>query len=154
MALRVRLVNIVLGVFMGILLCFSVRRVFSEGAANFVLALFAFSPSLIAHFSLVTTDSVATLMVCLTAVQLFRWRTSPTWTQTSLLGLVLGLLLLSKLSTPPVFLLTLGLVLVLKRDGWERSPRQWNSTQCPTALFVASLVLWAGYFFTYPGRIQ
>ena len=147
MAIRVRLVNIALGICLGVLLWFFTRAVFSEGAAIFVLALFAFSPSLLAHFSLVTTDGVATLMVFATAIQFFRWRTSPTWKQTLFLGIVLGLLLLAKLSTPPVFLLTLGLVLVLKPDGWERSPRKWNWYPMFAALFVASFVLWAGYFF-------
>jgi hypothetical protein len=147
MAIRVRFVNTVLGVFLGILLWFFARAIFSEGAANFVLALFAFSPSLIAHFSLVTTDGVATLMVFLTVVQFIRWRTNPTWSRTLFLGVVLGLLLLSKLSTPPVFILTLGLVLVLKPDGWERSPRRWNWYPMLGALVVASLVVWAGYFF-------
>ena len=123
MAMRVRLVDVTLGVFLGLSLWFATRSIFSEGAANLVLALFAFSPSLIANFSMVTTDGVATLMVFLTAMQLLRWRTNPSRWQILLLGVVLGLLLLSKLSTPPVFILSLVLVLVLKPDGWEWSPR-------------------------------
>ncbi len=147
MAMRVRLVNIALGVLLGLLLWFAALSIFSEGAANLVLALFAFSPSLIAHFSLVTTDGVATLTVFLTAIQLVRWRTSPSRRRTLLLGAVLGLLLLSKLSTPPVFCLTLALVLVLKPDGWEWLPRRWNWYPMLFALGVAALVLWGGYFF-------
>jgi 4-amino-4-deoxy-L-arabinose transferase-like glycosyltransferase len=147
MAMRVRLVNAVLGVFLGLSLWFATRSIFSEGAANLVLALFAFSPSLIANFSMVTTDGVATLMVFLTAMQLLRWRTNPSRWQILLLGVVLGLLLLSKLSTPPVFILSLVLVLVLRTDGWEWSPRRWNWLPMLTAVLAAGFVLWAGYFF-------
>jgi 4-amino-4-deoxy-L-arabinose transferase-like glycosyltransferase len=147
MAMRVRLVNIVLGVFLGLMLWWEARNIFSEGAANLVLALFAFSPSLIAHFSQVTTDGVATLTVFLTAMQLLRWRKNPSRWQALLLGVALGLLLLAKLSTPPVFILTLVLVLVLKPDGWEWSPRRWNWVPMLIAMFVAGFVLWAGYFF-------
>jgi 4-amino-4-deoxy-L-arabinose transferase-like glycosyltransferase len=147
MAMRVRLVNVALGVFLGVLLWFAARSIFSEGAANLVLALFAFSPSLIAHFSMVTTDGVATLMVFLTAIQLLRWRRSPSRGQTLLLGVALGLLLLAKLSTPPVFCVTLALVLVLKPDGWEWSPGRWNWYPMLVTLGVAAFVLWGGYFF-------
>lgn len=147
MAMRVRLVDVVLGVLLGLSLWFATRSIFSEGAANLVLALFAFSPSLIANFSMVTTDGVATLTVFLTAIQLLRWRANPSRQQTLLLGVALGLLLLSKFSTPPVFILTLVLVLVLKPDRWEWSPRRWNWFPMLTALLVAGFVLWAGYFF-------
>ncbi len=147
MAMRVRLVNVVLGIFLGILLWFTARNIFSEGAANLVLGLFAFSPSLIAHFSQVTTDGVATLTVLLTAIQLLRWRQSPLRWQTMLLGVVLGLLLLAKLSTPPVFCLTLALVLMLKPDGWAWSPRRWNWYPTLMAFSVAAFVVWGGYFF-------
>jgi len=147
MAIRTRLVNVALGTTLGIFVWFVARNMFSEGAANLVLALFAFSPSLIANFSLVTTDGVTTLMVFLAAIQLLRWRKSPSVGQVLLLGLVLGLLLLSKLSTPPVLCVALALMLVLKPDGWEWSPRLWNWHAMLTALVVAGLVLWGGYFF-------
>ena len=147
LANRTRPVNIVLGVLLGALLWGTARRFFSEGAANVAIALFAFSPSLIAHFSLVTTDGICTLMVFATAVQVLRWRSNPSRGQTILLGVVLGLLLLAKLSTPPIFCLTLALVLVLKRDRWEWSPRRWNMRAFALALCTAMIVFWAGYFF-------
>jgi 4-amino-4-deoxy-L-arabinose transferase-like glycosyltransferase len=147
MAMRVRLVNVALGVFLGIALWFVTRNTFSEGAANLVVALFAFSPSLIANFTLVTTDGVTTLMVFLTAVQVIRWRTDRSSRATLLLGVILGFLLLAKLSTPPVFCLTLALILVLKPNGWEWSPRRWNWYPMFVAFGLALFVLWGGYFF-------
>jgi len=147
MALRTRPMNTVLGLALGIALWFAARRLFSEGAANVALALFVFTPSLIAHFSVVTTDGIGTLFIFLTAFQLVRWRHQPNWLQTTLLGLVLGGLLLAKFYAPPLVLLTLGLMLVLKPEGASRRPSQWNWKPTLAALALALVTLWAGYFF-------
>src|SRR5271169_1938472 len=147
LANRTRPVNVMLGVLLGVLLWTTTRRLFFVGTANVAISLFAFSPSLIAHFSLVTTDGICTLMVFATAVQVLRWRSNPSRAQTVLLGVILGLLVLAKMSTPPVFCLTLVLVLVLKPDRWDWSPRRWNWRAAILATFIAMLVVWAGYFF-------
>ena len=73
LAWRARLMNVALGVVLGVLLWAEARKHFSEAAANFSLALFAFTPALIAHFSLATTDGAATLMIFATAVAVRRW---------------------------------------------------------------------------------
>src|ERR1051325_373410 len=67
-----------------------------EGAADYGLALFAFSPALIAHFSLATMDGVGTLTIFLAVVQLVRWRRRPDKRQTLWMGITLGLMLLAK----------------------------------------------------------
>ena len=86
MAARTRPMNTLLGIFLGLALWFAARRLFSEGAANVALTLFAFTPSLIANFSVVTTDGIGTLFIFLVAFQLVRWRHKPNWLQTVLLG--------------------------------------------------------------------
>ena len=97
---------------------FATRRLFSEGAANVALALFAFTPSLIAHFSVTTTDGIGALFVFLTACQVVLVETEPQIAdRRALLGLVLGGLLLAKLYTPPEMLLALLLMLVLRRTA-------------------------------------
>ncbi len=98
-----RPVNILLGVILGIALWRTARTWFSEGAANLALALFAFSPGMIAHFSVMAVDGISTLMIFLTALQIARWWRDPSTKQTVLLGVVLGLLLLAKFYTPPMF---------------------------------------------------
>ena len=147
LATRARLVNVLLGVLLGVLLWLTARKLFSVGTANVAIALFAFSPSLIAHFSVATTDGVTTLMIFATAVQVIRWRANPSWAQATLLGVLLGLLLLSKLSTPPLFCLALILILVLKPNRWVWSPRRWNWYPALLAAAIAGSVFWAGYFF-------
>jgi 4-amino-4-deoxy-L-arabinose transferase-like glycosyltransferase len=147
MALRTRPMNTVLGLALGIALWFAARRLFSEGAANVTLALFAFTPSLVAHFSVATTDGIGTLFIFLTAFQLVRWRHRPNWRQTALMGLVLGGLLLSKFYASPLVLLALALMLVLRPEGVSRLPSQWNWKSTVAAFALALVTLWAGYFF-------
>jgi hypothetical protein len=142
-----RPVNVVLGVILGIALWRTARRWFSEGAANFALALFAFSPGMIAHFSVMAVDGISTLMIFLTALQIARWWRDPSTKQTVLLGVVLGLLLLAKFYTPPMFVLAFMLVLILKPGGWKPNPALWNWKQGFAVFLIAGAVVWAGYFF-------
>ncbi len=146
-AARTRPMNTLLGIVLGATLWFAARRLFSEGAANVALALFAFMPSLIAHYSVATTDGIGTLFIFLVAFQLIRWRHKPNWTQTVLLGLALGGLLLAKFYAPPLVFLALALMLTLKPTGIARSPTQWNWKPTVAALALALVTLWAGYFF-------
>ena len=146
-ALRTRPMNTLLGLALGATLWFAARQLFSEGAANVALALFAFTPSLIAHFSLATTDGIGTLFIFLTAFQLVRWRHNPNWLQTLLMGLALGGLLLAKFYAPPLVLLGLALMLVLKPEGASLGPAQWNWKPTLLAIALALITLWAGYFF-------
>jgi len=147
MAARTRPMNTLLGIFLGLALWFATRRLFSEGAANVALTLFAFTPSLIANFSVVTTDGIGALFIFLVAFQLIRWRHRPGWLQTILLGLALGGLLLAKFYAPPLVLLALVLMLLLKPEGAALRPSQWNWKPALAALVLALVTLWAGYFF-------
>ncbi len=147
LAWHTRPMNTLLGVALGLALWFAARRLFSEGAANVTLALFAFTPSLIANFSVTTTDGVGALFVFLTACQVVLWRRNPSRTQTVLMGLLLGGLLLAKLYTPPEMLLALALMLVLRRDGGLNSVRSLNWKPALAAFGIAALTFWAGYLF-------
>lgn len=147
MADRGRAVSVVLGIILAVLLWTSARRLFSEDAANLALGFFAFSPALIAHYSLITTDGMGVLMIFATAVQLLRWRHNPTRVQTVLLGAVMGLLLLAKFYTPPMFLVAFVWVLVLKPQRIAFHPGRWNWRAAVAVCAIAFVVLWAGYFF-------
>ena len=63
LAWRARAMNVLLGLLLAWLVWRAADQLFSRGAANFALALFVFSPSLIAHFSIATTDGAATLFI-------------------------------------------------------------------------------------------
>ncbi len=146
-AWRTRPMNTLLGIALGIALWFATRRIFSEGAANVALALFAFTPSLIAHFSVATTDGIGALFIFLVAVQLVRWRHRRTVAQATLMGLALGGLLLSKFYAPPLVLMALLLMLFLSREQNRLFSMQLNWKPALGALAIMLLVLWAGYFF-------
>jgi hypothetical protein len=142
-----RPVIVLLGVLLGVLLWVTARRLFSEAAANFALALFAFSPSLIANFSITCNDGVVALIVFATAMQLVYWRRTQSWARTVGLGLILGALLATKFSTPVMFALALALVLILKPGSVAWNPRQWNWRKALSMIVVAFFLVWGTYFF-------
>jgi hypothetical protein len=152
-AVRARSMILVLGLILGLLIWQTARRMFSSAAANLALALFVFSPALVAHSSLATTDCIAALMILATAAALPWWRKRPTLARTGIFGVVLGLLLLAKFSTPPMFVLALGWMLVLQPEWLQFNPLRWNWGKMVVALLVASFVVWAGYFF-HVSRLQ
>jgi dolichyl-phosphate-mannose--protein O-mannosyl transferase len=147
LAWRARAMNVLFGLLLAWLVWRAADRLFSRTAANFALALFAFSPSLIAHFSIAATDGAATLFIFATAWALVRWRQQPTWEKTIEFGLLLGLLLLAKFSTAPMFVLALLWMLLLGADKIIQAPRRWNWGKTAAALLLALFIVWAGYFF-------
>jgi 4-amino-4-deoxy-L-arabinose transferase-like glycosyltransferase len=150
LAWHVRPVNLLLGLLLAILLWVTARRLFSEGAANLALVLFVFSPGLIAHFSVATTDGAGTLMVFAAAVQMALWWRNPSWNRTIVLALVLGGLLMAKFYTPPLFALALAVVLTVKERRLVLRPRAWNWSKATSVVAIAFVVLWAGYRFHVP----
>jgi 4-amino-4-deoxy-L-arabinose transferase-like glycosyltransferase len=146
LALWTRPPVVVLGILLGILLWLAAREWLSESAANFALALFAFSPALIAHFSLATMDGAATLTIFLVVLQLARWRKNPTRRQTTRLGIALGLMLLSKFYAPPLFLIALYIVTLNTTDRVKHS-RGWHWKHAAAVAALAWVVVWTGYFF-------
>jgi len=120
---------------------------FSAAAANFSLALFAFSPSLIAHFSVVTTDGAATLLIFAAAILIVRCKQRPTWRNALACGVIFGFLLLAKFSTLPMFVLAMVWILVLVRGFPTFHPLRWNYAKATVTVLVAIFVVWAGYFF-------
>lgn len=147
LAWRARAMNVLLGLALAWLVWRAADRLFSRTAANFALALFAFSPALIAHFPIATTDGAATLFVFSTTWALVRWRREPTWQKTLGLGLLLGLMLLAKFSTAPMFVLAVLWMLPLAPDKVILSPTRWNWGKTAAAMLLAFVMVWAGYFF-------
>jgi hypothetical protein len=157
MAWLVRPMQSLLGLALAMLLWNTARKMFSLGAANFALALFVFSPALIAHFSLATTDAAGVLMVFVTAVAVMRWRSKVNepgpWRarmETVLLGVVLGVLLVSKYYTPPLFLLAAAWVLTKPREATRMvvlNPLRWNWKPALMICVVVLFIVWGSFFF-------
>ncbi len=147
LARRARAMNVLFGLLLAWLMWRAADRLFSRPAANFALALFAFSPALIAHFSIAATDGAATLFIFASAWALVRWRQKPTWKRTAGFGFLLGLMLLAKFSTAPMFALALLWMLLLGAEKIVQAPARWNWSKTAAALVLALFVVWAGYFF-------
>jgi len=147
LAWRARAMNVLFGLLLAWLVWRAADRLFSRTAANFALALFTFSPSLIAHFSIAATDGAATLFIFATAWALVRWRQQPTWEKTMKFGLLLGLMLLAKFSTAPMFVLALLWMLLLGADKVIRAPTRGSWGKTAAAVLLALFIVWAGYFF-------
>src|SRR5882724_4391008 len=147
LAWRARAMNVLFGLLLAWLVWWAADRLFFRTAANFALALFAFSPSLIAHFSIAATDGAATLFIFATAWALVQWRQKPTGHRTAGLGLLLGLMLLAKFSTAPMFVLALLWMLILGAENIMQAHTKWNWSKMAAALLLALFVVWAGYFF-------
>jgi hypothetical protein len=144
---RSRPVTVLLGVALLLLLWGAARKLFSEPAANFVLALAVLSPELIAHFSLASIDGVGCLFVFACVVQWMRYWRNPSRAQAALLGALLGCLLLAKFNSPPLFLLLLVLVLVLAPGEVKFHPGGFQWRRMAAVFLIACIVVWAGYFF-------
>jgi 4-amino-4-deoxy-L-arabinose transferase-like glycosyltransferase len=141
LARRTRAVNIGLGLLLAALVWFTARRLFSVASANVALAVFACSPALVAHFSLATVDGLATLTCFASAVTVMRWRCTPSWRWTVVVGLVLGAFLAAKFSAPPLVLVALAIMVAGKtRDGWPA-----RVAKAFTAAIVALMIVWGTY---------
>jgi hypothetical protein len=143
LAWHTRPVNVALGVALGCLLWAATRRMFSEKGANLALSLFAFSPPIIAHFSLATVDGSATLLLFAVALAVVGWRRRPFWRATVGVGAVLGFLLISKFSMPPLVLLALGIMVATPAAGRLAE----RLAKAATALIAAFFIVWSAYFF-------
>jgi hypothetical protein len=142
-----RIVIVGLGVLLGILVWFVARRMFSEGAANFALALYAFSPALIANFSISCNDGATALVTFAVAMQLVYWRRTQSWGRAVALAVLLGAMISTKFSLPVMFALALGLVLILKPTSIAWNPKDWNWRQAIAMVAIAFVFVWGTYFF-------
>jgi 4-amino-4-deoxy-L-arabinose transferase-like glycosyltransferase len=147
MARRARSMNVILGLLLAWLVWDVSRRILSLSAANFALALLVFSPPILAHYSLVTTDGAATLLIFAVAASLLRWRGRFTARRILLFGFLLGLLLLSKFSTPVMFVLAVLWILLPAVEPWHNTFRRLNWRLAVSVTVLAAVTVWAGYFF-------
>lgn len=138
---------VLLGLLLAWSLWFNCRRWFSESAANFALALFALSPELIGHYSVVTTDGVGALSIFLLSLALANWWVAPMLRNSVLLGLASGVALLAKFYAVPLVLAVLVLVVIRRRGDWSWSVLKANARAALIVAGLAILIVWAGYSF-------
>jgi hypothetical protein len=131
------------------------RRYFDAGVAVMAVFLFTQLPGILAHSGLATTDMAATAFVGAAVYAVLVWLEHPTLRHTLVAGGTLGLAVLSKFSSllfvPAALAAMFGWYLASERPSIRRllelaRPRL---SPLPLGLGVASLVVWAGYQFSY-----
>lgn len=138
---RARIGNLVLLILAIVTVAAWARRLFSRAVAIAATAMLTAHPLLLGHAGLLTTDLsvAATLPLALLALDVYL--ESPTAKRGALLGLAIGLGILSKFSFF-VFFPPCAIVLLI-----VRRPLRMRAMTMLLALAVAFLVGWAGYRF-------
>lgn len=117
------------------------RRLFGDATALVALALFGALPPILGHAGLATTDMGPTAFTALALYALALWLDAATWRRTLLLGLTIGLGLLTKFSFVIYFPLAALSLLVASRR--LRRP----SLQFLAVISLAAVTVWGGYKF-------
>lgn len=134
-----RLPVILLTLLCGLVLFIWARDLYGSGGALISLILYVFSPNLIAHGSLFTTDMGITGFYFLAAFCLYRMFESPSLGRLCLAGIVAGLALLAKISALvwlPTTLL-IFFVYLFRNDSWDKLA----TARFETSLFYLALAL-------------
>ncbi|MDQ3137244.1 MAG: glycosyltransferase family 39 protein [Gemmatimonadota bacterium] len=127
-------------------------RIAGGMAGVLAVALFVTTPPILAHAGLATTDMPVTCTLTATLWAFVGWLEHASPRRTIVLGLALGLSVLTKLSVllflPAAVVATL---LALAVSGWTRSDRALRRptvVSLLTAMALAAGVIWAGYRFS------
>ena len=141
-----RLSIVAVGVFCGLVLFLWAKALFGLKAALLSLFFYAFSPNLLAHSSLATTDLVATFFIFLSVFCFWGFVKDPMLKNLILSGICLGLAQLSKytaLLLYPLFVLFLA----FEFRGMAVAERRIFALKLLFIFSISVFVLWAGYGF-------
>jgi 4-amino-4-deoxy-L-arabinose transferase-like glycosyltransferase len=130
------------------------RRLFGDAVAVTAGALYSALPPLLAHAGLATTDMAAAATTIFALWALDAWLHEGSWKRAALLGLAVGVGLLSKFSFL-IYFPAGALVLLLanvgrasaRHSGERRAEARPTWRHLPLVAFIAVLLLWAGYKF-------
>ena len=150
---RVRMFAAGLSVGMAILVYLAGLEMFGIPAALLALTLVVFEPNLIAHGAYVTTDMGVTCFLFAVFFALYRLRRRPGWGRLLVLGIAVGLALVSKHSAVlmlPMALVLTGCELLLAKAPERRGAigRQY-ALAYGGALVIGIALLWTVYGFRY-----
>jgi len=122
-------------------------RTYSAGVALVAVALLGSMPPILGHAGVVTTDMAVAATVPLALIAFERWLERRDAKRAILLGVAIGVGLLSKFSFVAFFPICAAALLLARVRTLERSAR--GIATVAIAIVVAALVLWGGYFFDF-----
>jgi len=162
--LRARMAASIFSFALALLIFIAARQMFSTTAAFIALALFVFDPNFLAHGALVTTDVGSACTIFASIYAFYRWRLAPTRARLILVGLAVGLALVTKFTG----VLVVPILLLLAWCEWAfpdglspygslRSEHRSVILRrlvhgLPFMGLIAWFVLWAFYGFRYAAR--
>lgn len=146
-----RLPMVVLTLALGLLIFVYARTLFGRRAAAFAVVFFSLEPTVLAHGRVVHTDVAAAFaFLGFFAVLHYYWR-APAFQRALLLGLVSGLVFVTKFSTIVIApVLIVALVLLLFRPSQPNLKRKAMVLQSVIIVVIVLLVVNAAYFFQRP----
>ena len=152
LVLPARSMMVLFGLALGFIVWRWARDLYGDPGGLLALALFAVSPTMLAHTRLVTTDLPAALGYTLTLWMFHRYTRRPSSGRAALVGAALGFALITKYSTvllPPILILLLLAWRFLPRE--DREPAGWKQIagHAVVVILIAWVVVWAGYGFRY-----
>lgn len=132
---------------LGALVCYQwSRELYGEAAGVLSLAMWCFSPNVLAWGSTITPDMGATSLGLLAGWRFWHWLKEPTWNNASLGGLTLGLAELAKMTWVILFLLWPIMWLAWRRLHCESATRP-QMKQSAFVLLLGLYILNVGYGF-------
>lgn len=155
--LRSRMVIAAITCATAMLLFAASRRASGDAVALVALTLFCFSPTVLAHGALVTTDAGFMLAFLATVCSTVAAIRAPTWRRSLGLGTVLGLAQLTKFTALLLYpvVIAIAVLATLPRDGWAQpwARLAGRARVARMVVVVALSLLWlnAGYLFQGSG---
>lgn len=141
---------------LGVMLCLCVfgwsREVWGDRGAYVSLTLCAFSPTILAHTRLVTTDVPAALGIVATLWAWARFAEGPSWPRGAQVGLACGAAVLVKFTSLILapMLVALAAIWVMRGAASARAVRlRWAIAAGSLTALIAILMMWAVYGFRY-----
>ncbi len=132
-----RLPTVALGVLLGFLVAAWSRELYGPSASVVAAVLYCFSPNILAHTRLMTTDLATALGVFGACYAFWRYRRSPTWGRMAVAGAAFGLAQLTKITAAfllPVFLL----ILLFEAASESRRAAAQGTLGAPLATVLAT----------------
>ncbi len=130
------------------------RALYGTGAGLLALALWCFCPNILGHGALVTNDVAAASLGLAACYTFWRWLREPTWSETLISGLVLGVAELAKMTLVVFFALWPIMWLVYRwPDRHSLGRRAWlrELAMLGVRFLVAVYILNVGYAFEGTG---
>jgi hypothetical protein len=155
-----RLPMILVLVAFGAFLFYWARNIAGVWAGLFVLVLFTFSPTFLAHGRLVTTDVAGVFGFCVSVYFYLRFLRIPSWQNTLLVGVSLGVALLLKFSLVILFpfFLFLGVFFVCLKSkeekGWLLKRYALSSVAVVLLVFLIVGLVYGLHLISYPTEKQ